>query len=92
MKEVIASGTLCKDYGVEKVFISSFLPRQSAYYQGRRHNLNKMLSTECVAKGFIFIDNKNIELQQHISEDGVHLNVKGSSLLCKNIIKHLNKD
>ena len=37
VEDVISSGTLCKDYGVQRVLISSFLPRQSAYYQSRRY-------------------------------------------------------
>ena len=90
VNDVVSSGTLCKDNGVEKVIISSFLPRQSAFYQARRHNLNKMLQSECVAKGFEFIANDNIMVNKHVSDDGVHLNAKGSSLLCKNIVKQLN--
>ena len=89
--DVVSSGALCKDNGVERVMISSFLPRQSAFYQVRRHNLNKMLQSECVAKGFEFTGNDNIVLDKHVSDDGVHLNARGSSLLCKNIAKSLNK-
>ena len=92
VKDVISSGTLCKDHGVQKVLISSFLPRQSAYYQSRRHHLNEMLRSECQAKGFAFIENKDILLQKHISEDGVHLNARVSSMLCKNIVNQLNKE
>ena len=92
VKDVVSSGTLCKEYGVQKVFISSFLPRRSAFYQSRRFHLNKMLRAECIANDFIFLENKNIELQKHLSDDGVHLNTKGSSMLCRNIANMLNAE
>ena len=90
MKDVISSGTLCKEYGVQKVFISSFLPRQSSFYQSRRFHLNEMLRVECSANDFIFVENESIEVQKHLSDDGVHLNARGSSMLCRNIANVLN--
>ena len=89
--EVIQSGKMCKDYGAKSVFISSFLPRRSLHYQSRRVELNKLLKEQCKENGFTFMANSNILMKEHLLEDGVHLNSDGSSLLCRNMLYHLNK-
>ena len=90
-EDVILSGQMCKDQGVDTIFISSFLPRRSLHYQSRRTELNKMLKDQCKVNGFVFMPNTNITMKNHVAEDGVHLNADGSSILCKNILYYLNK-
>ena len=89
--DVIQSGKLCKDKGVKQVYISSFLPRRSLHYQSRRMELNKLLRDQCKSNGFVFMANSNIEMEHHLADDGVHLNSDGSSIICKNLLYHLNK-
>ena len=89
--DVIQSGRMCKDYGVKSVFISSFLPRRSLHYQSRRAELNRLLKQECKEHGFTFMANSNITMKEHLTEDGVHLNSDGSSILCRNMLYNLNK-
>ena len=81
---------MCQNYGVEKIFILSVLPRESFYYQLRRKELNDILRERCQIQGFIFVDNSNIILKNHIGYDGTHLNKVGSSLLCRNLQQHLD--
>ena len=89
--EVVQSGKLCKDHGVKTVYISSFLPRRSLHYQSRRDEMNKLLKEQCKLNGFMYMANTNIEMKHHLAEDGVHLNSDGSSILCRNMLYHLNK-
>ena len=88
---VMDSAKLWKDYGVKSVLVSSFLPRRSLHYQSRRLELNKLLKDQCKANGFVFMAHSNIAMKNHLAEDGVHLNADGSSILCKNMLYHLNK-
>ena len=89
--DVIDSAKICKDYGVKNVYVSSFLPRRSLHFQSRRLEMNKLLKEHCKANGFIFMAHTNIAMKNHLAEDGVHLNADGSTILCKNMLYHLNK-
>ncbi len=44
----------------------------------------------CKLLNFIFIENGNIVLKEHILRDGVHLNDSGSDLLANNFLDNLN--
>ena len=87
---IIEAGLLCRKYNVEEIYVSSILPRKQFYMQKRRDKLNKILSGLCDEHGFVFINNNNITLNEHIGTDGVHLNSDGTDLLSKNFIDHLN--
>ena len=90
---IIEAGRVCaRDCSMNGVYITSILPRQSFYFQLRRKEINDILKEECRINGFIFIDNKDIILSEHVAYDGVHLNFSGSALLCKNLLYHLNKE
>ena len=83
---------LCKTkYGVDRIYISSVLPRSNSNFQGNRHRLNKMLEQLCEENDFTFINNSNIVLRPHGHYDGVHLNEEGSHLLHENFVNVLNK-
>ena len=89
--DIIEAGLTCRnEYGVKDIYISSILPRCSAYYQLQRKVLNDILKERCELNGFTFIDNDNIILKYHIGHDGVHLNKAGTSLLCRNLHYYLN--
>ena len=88
--DIMEAGLLCRRNGVRNIHISSILPRGSFYFQLRRHRLNLMLKEQCGTNGFIFIDNRDIVLSDHIGHDGVHLNKAGSSALCRNLCNSLN--
>ena len=89
--DIIECGNICKNHGVKRVYVSSILPRQSFFYQIQRKKVNDVLRRRCRACGFIFIENDNIIMKDHVTSDGVHLNVSGSRLLCRNILQCLNK-
>ena len=88
---LVEGGLLCRDiYGVNKVCISSIMPRSHSAFQGNRHLLNNTLRDMCRERNFTFIDNKNIVLSTHGHHDGVHLNFEGSDLLRDNLLNVLN--
>ncbi len=88
-EDIIEAGLVCKEHSVKNIFICSVLPRRYTRYQVRRQTLNNILRELCKIFGFTFIENKDITLE-HIDRDDVHLTKNGSSLLCKNIVQHLN--
>ena len=88
--DIIEAGVICKREGALKVFISSILPRTDLYYLRRRNEINKLLVNLCDVNGFNFINNDNINIREHIFDDGVHLNKAGSKLLRDNLLAHLN--
>ena len=92
VEDILEAGTTCVENGVGKVFISSILPRSSFFFQLRRKVVNDLLKRKCRESGFVFIDNNNIILSQHIDRDGTHLTKTGSSLLGTNFTKFLNDD
>ena len=63
---------------VEKIRISSVLPRDDAFMQARRKKINDLLREKCKVHRFTFIENSDIMLSRHIRRDGVHLNRTGS--------------
>ena len=89
-EDIIAAGLVCREFHVKKIYICSVLPRRYTRYQVRRSTLNDILRELCKIFGFIFIENENISLQEHIHSDDVHLTKRGSSILCENIVQQLN--
>ena len=89
--DIIQAGITCKRSGATSVLISSILPRRPFHYQLYRHEVNVILRKECEQNGFIFIDNNNIILKDHICKDGVHLNDCGTELLRSNFLSYLNR-
>ena len=92
--QVFDSALLCKKYDVEDICISSVLPRRIQATEQRRKELNDLLRNMCRLHDFIFIDNdageEPIQLDKHVSGDGVHLNIKGSDLLAQKFVDVLN--
>ena len=87
---IIDAAVVCRKYDVRNIFISSVMPRNLPYMQHRRRDLNMLLKNLCTINNFIFIDNSNILLKEHISNDGVHLNHSGTVILANNLLQYLN--
>ena len=89
---LINIGIDCTNAGIpaEKICLSSVLPRQEAYMQGRRKRINDFLRDKCKSHKFTFIEKENIILSRHIKRDGVHLNRAGTEKLTNNFLNVLN--
>ena len=92
--QIMDIALMCKKYSVTDICISSVLPREEAYMQLRRKDLNDVLKSLCEIYNFHFINNDigdgRIILSEHIDSDGVHLNPLGSELLAHKVGTVLN--
>ena len=84
--DIIQVGRKCRESGVENIFISS-LPIRKHYVEKVR-SINTLLEKLCHKGGFIFICNKNINLD-HLY-DGLHLNNDGLEILSSNFVNAIN--
>ena len=88
---LIDAGIRCKNnFGVTEVFISSILPRSNNEFQTNRFHLNNLLRELCLRNNFTFMENKGISVKSHLLPDGVHLNKRGTDVLCTNILDYIN--
>ena len=65
------------------VMISGITSRKDKY-NDKAKLVNTKLKTLCDENLFEFIDNSNINAKQHLSYDGLHLNINGVIALGKN--------
>ena len=88
-KEIIKLAELSRAYGVNDVFVSALICRANTYLNDKVTRVNFLLNIICKEKGFIFIENKNIELGD-LWKDGLHLLEIGKVKLANNFIQFLN--
>ena len=67
-----------------KVLVSGIICRCDSSLNNKINEVNNLLKSSCQRHSWSFIDNSNI-LSNHLNEDGIHLNRKGTSILVKNI-------
>ena len=60
---------MCHGYGVNKIFM---LSRKNNYLNEKVTRINLLLNLICKEKGFVFINNRNIDMDD-LWEDGLHL-------------------
>ena len=94
---VLTCGMICKEYGTNKVSISSVLPGKSKDFTLSSIFINNALEKLCEEVGFDFIRNVNIIYEKPTEEneglfyrDGLHLNDDGRQILMQNFIDYLN--
>ena len=65
------------------ILVSGLTPRSDKH--GRKClAVNVKLKKLCEENNFEFIDNSNIKIKEHLSSDGLHLNLRGTIALSKN--------
>jgi len=67
-----------------KVLVYGIICRCDSSLNNKINEVNNLLKSSCQRHSWSFIDNSNI-LSNHLNEDGIHLNRKGTSILVKNI-------
>jgi len=94
---ILTCGMICKEYGVNKVTISSVLPGRSKKFTLSSIFINNILEQLCEEVGFDFIRNANISYEIPTEDskglfyrDGLHLNDDGRKILMQNFIDYLN--
>ena len=80
---------MCRGYGVNEIFVSFLICRKKNYLNEKVTRINFLLNLICKEKGFVFIDNRNINIDD-LWEDGLHLIEQGKAKLARNFIHFLN--
>ena len=80
---------LCRDYGVNDVFISAMICRRGKSLNRKVKRVNFFLKQICGKNGYFFIDNSNIEIRD-LWKDGIHLLESGKTKLAEHFIYFLN--
>ena len=70
--EIADNAILCRDYGVNYIFISAMIYRRGKFLDGKVKRVNFLLELICEENGYFFIDNSNIEIRD-LWKDGIHL-------------------
>ena len=83
--EIADMAILCRDYGVNDVFISVMICRRGKFLNGKVKRMKQI----CEENGYFFIDNSNIEIRD-LLKDGIHLLESGKAKLAENFIHFLN--
>ena len=58
--EITDMAILCRDYGVNDVFISAMICRRGKFLNGKVERVNFLLKQICEENGYFFIDNSKI--------------------------------
>ena len=88
LKEILDIVDLCRNNGVNHVFVSSIINRPS--YQSKVDEINKYLFANAQQHNYTFISNSNVH-EMHLWRDKVHLTNQGIQLLANNFLDSLNK-
>ena len=88
--EIADMAILCRDYGVNDVFISAMICRRGKFLNGKVKRVNFLLKQICEENGYFFIDNSNIEFRD-LWKDGIHLLESGKTKLAENLIYFLKQ-
>ena len=83
--EIADMAILCRDYGVNDVFISVMICRRGKFLNGKVKRMKQI----CEENGYFFIDNSNIEIRDLLKDD-IHLLESGKAKLAENFIHFLN--
>ena len=62
---------MCREYGENEIFVSYLICRKNSYLNEKVLRINFLLNLICREKGFVFIDNRNINIDD-LWEDGLH--------------------
>ena len=87
--EIADMAILCRDYGVNDIFISAMICRRGKFLNGKVKRVNFLLKHICEENGYFFIDNSNIEIRD-LWKDGIHLLESGKTKLAENFTYFLN--
>ena len=73
-----------------KICFSSAIYREDKDHEDKRNEVNMKSKKHCDGKGFVFIENANIN-ESGLSNSKLHLNKKGTNILTQNIKRPFNQ-
>ena len=86
--EILELATSLKNE-TNEIVVSSIVPRRD-HLNEKVGKVNDALTTKTSALGIGFISHKNINSNDHLKPKGLHLNNKGTIMLCDNFLKWIN--
>ena len=86
--QIIDAGKVTKKYDAQNILIAGVTTRKGGFLKKRCEALNNMLIDLCKQHRFTYIDNSDIK-DEHLFEDGVHLNQRGTTILADNYLNAL---
>ena len=90
VEPLLRSVKVCKDAGVEKVFISTLLPMKDSMLNNYVNQVNRVLYEESLKNMFVLIRNDNISIK--LLHDNIHFNNFGRDRLANNFINYINEN
>ena len=82
---ILASSIKSKN---NSVCVSAICPRNDSFNE-KAGAVNKILRVVCKDNNLNFIEHKNIQIDQHINSDKLHLNRRGTSAIVKNFLNYM---
>ena len=76
---------MCCWYGVSKIFVLCLIYTKNNYLNKKVTRIDFLPNLICKEKGFVFIGNRNINID-NLWKDGLHLTEQGKSKLSRNLI------
>ena len=86
--EIMEIVKTCKHGGVKRIFVSSITCRPQ--FQAKIDEINELLEYNAGIFNYVFINNASIR-EEHLRNDGVHLNNDGVYKLANNFLSCLNR-
>ena len=77
---------MTRQYGAKNIFVSSVIMTRVYQYRDVVAELNDFLYMACIAEGFLYMSQDDIELALKLGSDGIHLNSYGNTILKFNIV------
>ena len=87
-KDVQEIVKVCKEYGINDIFVSGITYRE--YFENEILNFNNFLMSSQSYHNFTFISNENIIISD-LWKDRIHLNENGLSKIANNFIKAMKR-
>ncbi len=87
---IIDAGLVARKNNVQNILIAGVTTRRGSFLKKRCEALNQILIELCQRHQFTFIDNGDIN-DEHLYQDGVHLNEDGTKVLADNYLNALRK-
>ncbi len=88
--QIINAGLVAKKHNVRDILIGGVTTRKGSFLKKRCEALNGILIDLCKKHRFTYIDNSDI-MDEHLYENGVHLNDEGTTVLADNYLKALRQ-
>ena len=86
VNDIVNIARKAKTFGTKKIYISRIIVRWGYQYGNIITRINNLLENSCREEGFLCLDHLDITMR-HISNDGLHLNIYGNTIMKMNLLK-----